>query len=201
MLYAAAVGDLRMAGSSTWLSRQKRALLDIMDQAAGSSQHHALALAGFQLASLLPTMAASKEPVLQEDTPSAMLRGLQQARASHLCCRKVLPRQWTLILERRWATAKQLRRWLEQLQQQGDAWAPMDAAALAAVYDDGLERALRICSAPTAALECSGCGRPAPHLKRCGACKQAQYCSAQCQRSHWPAHKAACRAHQASGGS
>jgi ankyrin repeat protein len=42
---------------------------------------------------------------------------------------------------------------------------------------------------------CSGAG-----IKKCTGCKQARYCGQACQLAHWPAHKAACKAHQAKGG-
>lgn len=50
---------------------------------------------------------------------------------------------------------------------------------------------------------------PAPHvcaaegcsaargLKRCGGCASVRYCSVECSRAHWPAHRAACRRLQA----
>jgi hypothetical protein len=52
---------------------------------------------------------------------------------------------------------------------------------------------------------CDGCGATeaqqppadgaaAAKFKRCAACRAALYCSAACQRTAWPAHKAACRA-------
>jgi len=31
------------------------------------------------------------------------------------------------------------------------------------------------------------------HTSKCVACGAAKYCSAACQKSHWPAHKAACK--------
>ena len=46
---------------------------------------------------------------------------------------------------------------------------------------------------------CARCGAQEVHVaqfKRCAACKDegALYCSKECQRAAWPAHKAACKA-------
>ena len=38
---------------------------------------------------------------------------------------------------------------------------------------------------------CANCGTPAS--LRCGGCKILTYCGRQCQKAHWPAHKALCR--------
>ena len=48
-------------------------------------------------------------------------------------------------------------------------------------------------------VKCSFCGkveRPdgKDRFDRCGKCKCTKYCSRDCQRAHWPHHKAACRA-------
>ena len=41
---------------------------------------------------------------------------------------------------------------------------------------------------------CFGCGssNPDKQMKKCSQCKQVSYCSAACQRSHWPTHKLIC---------
>ncbi len=39
---------------------------------------------------------------------------------------------------------------------------------------------------------CAQCGGSLPTIKRCGKCKAIRYCSADCQRIHWPFHKADC---------
>ena len=40
---------------------------------------------------------------------------------------------------------------------------------------------------------CDGCGLPVPGLKWC-ACRLKRYCSKECQRRDFPAHKAECKA-------
>jgi hypothetical protein len=43
---------------------------------------------------------------------------------------------------------------------------------------------------------CDGCreGRAIEELKRCGGCRRVSYCSIECQRAHWNAHKPHCKA-------
>jgi len=42
-------------------------------------------------------------------------------------------------------------------------------------------------------LGCFGvaCGNAGQHV--CGSCKQAKYCSAECQKAHWKVHKEHCK--------
>ena len=42
--------------------------------------------------------------------------------------------------------------------------------------------------------QCAGCAREGAWTKKCGRCKKTVYCSPECQRSHWKAHKAECYA-------
>ena len=59
--------------------------------------------------------------------------------------------------------------------------------------------------APAEAVRaCAGCGSREPAsgepLRMCSGCSHVFYCNAACQRSHWGAHKAACRLKAAAGG-
>mmetsp|Transcript_22543 Transcript_22543/g.34187 ORF Transcript_22543/g.34187 Transcript_22543/m.34187 type:complete len:93 (+) Transcript_22543:441-719(+) len=53
-------------------------------------------------------------------------------------------------------------------------------------------------SAAAVADVCANCGKKEGEgnnikLKRCLACKEAQYCGSQCQKEHWKKHKKECR--------
>lgn len=43
------------------------------------------------------------------------------------------------------------------------------------------------------AHQCRACGAVGVALKTCSACKVTQYCSGECQKQHWPTHKAECK--------
>ena len=47
--------------------------------------------------------------------------------------------------------------------------------------------------APYTPTKCSNCNKVKSSLKRC-ACKNASYCSVECQRLHWLQHKSTCTA-------
>ncbi len=46
---------------------------------------------------------------------------------------------------------------------------------------------------PGGATAEAGAGAGAVVLKGCGGCRMAQYCSVQCQKTHWPVHKGPCK--------
>ena len=51
-------------------------------------------------------------------------------------------------------------------------------------------------TAAVANAACANCGKAEAgeiNLKTCTACKMVKYCSRDCQRSHWPKHKKACK--------
>jgi hypothetical protein len=55
----------------------------------------------------------------------------------------------------------------------------------------------RIAEDHSAASACAACGaragQPGVRLQMCSRCQRVRYCGPQCQRAHWPAHKAQCR--------
>ena len=50
------------------------------------------------------------------------------------------------------------------------------------------------CSSGCEHVVCDECKKPATSMKRCARCKSARYCSMECQRRAWPAHKTSCAA-------
>ncbi|KAL4419065.1 hypothetical protein ABPG77_010344 [Micractinium sp. CCAP 211/92] len=63
--------------------------------------------------------------------------------------------------------------------------APARLAYSVAAAQPSEPRFVRTCAA-------EGCGRTSS-LKRCAGCGAVRYCSLQCQRAHWRAHRRACR--------
>eukprot|EP00956_Cyclotella_meneghiniana_P004529 scaffold5580_cov61-Cyclotella_meneghiniana.AAC.9 len=48
-------------------------------------------------------------------------------------------------------------------------------------------------SLPQMSESCAACGKIDKCLKACGSCMSVKYCCVECQRSHWSAHKHACK--------
>ena len=65
------------------------------------------------------------------------------------------------------------RRWLDQLQQQGDAWRPCSVSILEGIVGRPLEE---VFPGSRNASTCTGCGKRAVQLRTCRACKEAKYC-------------------------
>ncbi|PRW56672.1 SET and MYND domain-containing protein [Chlorella sorokiniana] len=82
-----------------------------------------------------------------------------------------------------------------QLMRAADELLPLTAAGEPALPADALETQLREAQQDSVNERhvCSGCGRQAIGLRRCARCKQAAYCSRECQVRHWPQHKRECK--------
>ncbi|PPQ85086.1 hypothetical protein CVT26_005604 [Gymnopilus dilepis] len=46
---------------------------------------------------------------------------------------------------------------------------------------------------PSACSNCANVSQNGQELQRCGRCKMTWYCSKDCQKKHWPAHKTSCK--------
>lgn len=55
------------------------------------------------------------------------------------------------------------------------------------LYQDGL-----LNNGELDAITCGKCRKLVKNLRRCSRCKSVSYCSTECQRAHWPSHKAIC---------
>ena len=153
-------------------------VLDALRVAEEQGSNYYVAVCGYKLADngLLSIYASQQQEVLGSYPPSDLLKRLQHAEAAHRRCKGILPHKWTYLLDELKASTLPTKPWLEQLQQEGDRWRPMPPD-LKAEIDSAVDRRLEmIDESPNAALECGGCGKSATHLRKCGSCKEAQYC-------------------------
>lgn len=111
----------------------------------------------------------------------AALEAHQQAELALCRCKHVLPKLWIDVLQ----IADNEPR-IRHLQAALQGQHPPPLTPTAARMQRTFERVER-------AAACDGCGQSAVGLRRCARCRQAQYCSAECQRQHWKVHKRECR--------
>lgn len=86
----------------------------------------------------------------------------------------------------------------------GASVVPAEAAADAALAEEAQLAAVEAPATEAAVeepleLRCASCGAapvPGRKLRKCGGCMMVRYCSTDCQRDHWAAHKEACRREQ-----
>lgn len=144
-----------------------------MAQQQGS--HLYSAVCGYQLASL-SVLACSSEWGLKQPAqrPSTVLEWVGQAKAADRRCHGVLLGVMVAQLSSSRAAPKLAYPWLQQRQEQGDAWADADENIVSALE---VEEAAGL-SAPHEHRKeaCANCGTHTPHLLICQACKRTAYC-------------------------
>ena len=124
-------------------------------------------------------------------SPAAAAALLEEGDAAYARCKKLVPYGWVIELyaDRKlcWTAKPIIER---HLQRSPNAW----QAALRQEAQGQAQRQLeRVQARMGESLPCcDGCGLLAPELKWC-ACRLKRYCSRECQKRHFPAHKAECK--------
>ena len=127
-------------------------------------------------------------------SPAAAVALLKEGDAAQARCRKVLPHSWAAMLKAEHDVAWALKPVLERhLQRSPNAW----QAALQQEAQGKAKQRVRQVQARAGLREdappcCDGCGVAGQELKWC-ACRLKRYCSKECQRRDFPAHKAECK--------
>ena len=126
-------------------------------------------------------------------SPAAAAALFQEGDAAFARCKKLLPPSWAPILKKErevcWTALKPI---IEgHMQRSPNAWQ-------AAIWWETVGQAERQLEEVQAKFSseglprCDGCGLRAAQLKWC-ACRLKRYCSKDCQRRDFPAHKAECK--------
>ena len=137
---------------------------------------------------------AAKEAVTVSSpavSPAAAAALLEEGNAAYARCKKLLPPTWAAVLkvdrdiccveqpiiERHMQRSPKA--WKVAVRQEAQGQAQRRVERLKAKVGEGLPR-------------CDGCGALVPELKWC-ACRLKRYCSKECQKQDFPAHKAECK--------
>ena len=125
--------------------------------------------------------------------PVAAAALVEEGDAAYARCKKVLPPNWVGALKAERLYLSPLKPIIERhLQRSPDVW----QAAVRLEADGELQRrVLRVRNTADAVLlpRCDSCGDRAVQLKWCTACRLKRYCSKDCQKRDFPAHKAECK--------
>ena len=130
----------------------------------------------------------SSSPVASPAAAAALFR---EGDAAHTRCKKLLPPGWASDLKVERGACGVVKPVIERhMQRSPNAWQ-------AALWLEAQGQAERRIEQVEAKMErgpprCDGCGLPVPELKWC-ACRLKRYCSKECQRRDFPAHKAECK--------
>ena len=169
--YAAATMASCVPTAESVHTRYLRGITTALDVARQQGSDYYTAICGYQAAIEIEVWVAESAVQRGLPPPSAVLGWLQQAEAAHRHCKALLPKQWTVALDSFRADAAPAKAVLQDMQQKGDRWRRLTAAAkreLAAQdHGDDNEFEWRL-----KRLTCSECGKCAPQLRVC----EAQYC-------------------------
>lgn len=154
-------------------------LLDALRIAEDQGSNFYVACCGYQLVDVVGALAAKYPAVQHVNPPSVVLNWLQQAEAAHRRCKGVLPKQYTFQLDSLKGLASPLKPWLMQLQQEGDhsRWRSPPPEIVDNIDNTHADFLRELRESRAAPFECDACGAVVGQLRKCGSCKETQYCS------------------------
>ena len=125
-------------------------------------------------------------------SPAAAVALLEEGDAAHARCKKLLPPYWAGVLKEGREMYRAVMPIIElHTRRSPGAWR---LELRGEAHDLAERRAERACAKiDQGPFRCDGCRQRVPELKWC-ACRLKRYCSRECQKRDFPAHKAACKA-------
>ena len=125
-------------------------------------------------------------------SPAAAAALMKEGDAAHARCKKLLPPSWAAVLKVERKACRTMKPVLKRhMQRSPHAW--QGAMAQEARGEQVRLEELAKAEAGEGLRRCDGCGLRAAHVRQC-ACRLKRYCSRDCQRQDFPAHRVQCRA-------